>query len=199
MTKKMFFIFSNLEIRGNFTNRIKKLQENTQLTSQEIARGPGRRQGVHCPHFQVTGAGGPSQSLGASSKIVHAGNPKESAKGPQAWPQGGREGPCIEGGLAGWGGGPGMLNVEEGLPGPSAQEAAQDAELFEGKLGQACSVSEIGRQILGGTAWLAGLGCLDPVQGANSQRLRVCIGGVGGWGLAVCERPQLRPLFIPKL
>lgn len=34
---------------------------------------------------------------------------------------------------------------------------------------------------------------------AASESLRVCIGGVGGWGLAPCERPQLRPLFMPKL
>ena len=32
--KKMFLIFSNAGIGGNFTNRIKKLQENLQLTSQ---------------------------------------------------------------------------------------------------------------------------------------------------------------------
>lgn len=32
--KKMFLIFINTGIGGNFTNQIKKLQENLQLTSQ---------------------------------------------------------------------------------------------------------------------------------------------------------------------
>lgn len=140
----MFFIFSDLGIRGNFARCIKKLQENPQPTSQEMVRGPGRRQDPAVPTsgslaLEVLA------SLCASSEVGLAGNPAGSTKGPgPGLREGGREGPCIEGGLRGWG----SRNAERGrgLRGPSAQEAAQGAELFEGKSGQARSGREIGKQ-----------------------------------------------------